>query len=273
MIYKEVSQLPTITKITKQKKIVDRYNIYLDESYSFSVTEDILIKYNLRKGLTLSEREIETITEFESFHRSYVQAIHYLSYRMRSKREIKSYLRKKDVESSVIDEIINRLVQEKYINDQEFANAFVRDRMNHSSKGPILIINELKDKGVAVEIAHEAVKQYGYEQQVETALKWAEKQRKRKSNHSYNKQNEQLKLKLTQKGFQSDVITQVVEDVKPPLDRRAELATLEVQANKLLRRYKKRYSGYELKVKITSSLYQRGFQGDLINEYVANLDE
>ncbi|MEI3606416.1 recombination regulator RecX [Pseudogracilibacillus sp. SE30717A] len=265
--------MPTVTKISKQKKIADRYNIFLDESYSFSVTEDILIKYNLRKGLHLSENEIEKITEHESFHRSYIQAIHFLSYRMRSKREIETYLQKKEVAPDVIEEIVNRLEREKHINDLEFANSFVRDRINHSSKGPRLIVNELKDKGVAVEIAKEAVKQYGYDQQVETALKWAEKQMKRKSSHSYNKQIEQLKLKLTQKGYQNDVIHQVITEVTPPLDKQEELAALKKQADKLYNRYKKRYSGYELKMKLKASLYQRGFQGELINEYVADLDD
>ena len=59
MIDIEVSQLATITKISIQKKAVDRYNIFLDDNYAFSVTEDILIKFNLRKGLTKQTKRLE----------------------------------------------------------------------------------------------------------------------------------------------------------------------------------------------------------------------
>lgn len=268
-----MSQLPTITKISKQKKSSDRYNIFLNDNYAFSVTEDIFIKYNLRKGLTLTEEEIETITENETWHRFYVQAIRFLSYRMRSKQEMRNYLKKQEVAPNVMDEIIARLEKEKYINDIEFAKAFVRDRMNQTSKGPRLIVKELTDKGVKAETANKAITLYSYESQFQIALKWAQKQLKRKSNKSYNKQNEALKIKLMQKGFDTDVVNKVFDEIKPPIDKEAELAALEIQARKLYRRYEKKYQGNELNMKLKASLYQRGFQGDLINEYVAKLDK
>ena len=273
MIDIEVSQLATITKISIQKKAVDRYNIFLDDNYAFSVTEDILIKFNLRKGLTLTDEEIGMITESESWHRSYVQAIHFLSYRMRSKQEIRDYLKKKEVAPTVTEEIIARLEKEKHINDKEFAKAFIRDRMNQTSKGPRLIVKELKEKGVKAETANEAIALYSYERQFQTALKWAQKQLKRKSNQSYNKQNETLKIKLMQKGFTSDVVNEVFAEIKPPIDKEAELEALELQANKLYSRYEKKYQGNELMMKLKAGLYRRGFQGDLINEYVAKLDK
>ena len=42
--------MPTITKITTQKKRTDRYNIFLDEKYAFSVDEAVLLKFQLQKG-------------------------------------------------------------------------------------------------------------------------------------------------------------------------------------------------------------------------------
>ncbi|MGV3466194.1 MAG: recombination regulator RecX, partial [Heyndrickxia sp.] len=46
--------MPIITKITVQKNLSDRYNIYLDEEYAFSVDEDVLTRFQLRKGKELS---------------------------------------------------------------------------------------------------------------------------------------------------------------------------------------------------------------------------
>ena len=265
--------LRTITKISKQKKISDRYNIYLDETYAFSVNEDVFIAFNLHKGLSLSETDIAQIQDHDSLHRSYLQAIHFLSYRMRSKQEIRTYLQKKDVNSTIIEEILIKLEKEKYLNDLEFANVFVRDRMNHSSKGPRLITKELREKGVELELINQAMEQYDYEKQFEVALKWAQKQRRKKNNQSYQKQNEQLKINLTQKGFTSDVVNDVFLETKEMMDETEELAALKFHADKLFRRHKKKYKGQELIMKVKNGLYQRGFQGNLINEYVAKIEE
>ncbi len=43
--------MPNITKITTQKKRKDRYNIFVDEKYAFSVDEEVLLKFHLKKGM------------------------------------------------------------------------------------------------------------------------------------------------------------------------------------------------------------------------------
>ena len=264
--------LRTITKISRQKS-TDRYNVFLDEHYAFSVSEDVLVKKHLHKGLTLSEQDIATIQKHDSWHRSYLQAIRYLSYRMRSTEEIRHYLRKKDVESIVIEEIIVKLQKENYLNDLAFAKAFVRDRMNQSTKGPLLIANELEEKGVSAKIIEEAIKEYTYDAQFQTALNWAQKQQKRKSSHAYRKRKAQLKSKLYQKGYSSDVINAVFEEIRLEPNLEEEKKLLEHQAEKLLRKYQKNYTGSKLRLKLKTSLYRRGFPSELISEYVAKLDE
>ena len=42
--------MPIITKITTQTKRTDRYNIFIDEKYAFSVAEEVLLKFQLKKG-------------------------------------------------------------------------------------------------------------------------------------------------------------------------------------------------------------------------------
>lgn len=263
----------TITKISTQKKSSNRYNIFLDGVYAFSIEEDVLVKFQLRKGLTLSEAEISTITESDAHERSYLLAIHYLSYRMRSIKEMRTYLKEKEVAQIAIDKVIKRLITENVLNDALFADAHVTDRMNLTSKGPQLIVRELQEKGVTAEIAQKAVMKYPYEKQFKTALKWAKRERNKKSRHSFRKRNEQLQFKLLQKGFTNDVVTDVMQHLSLEMDQEEELSNLSKEATKLYKRYSKKYEGYELKTKIKAGLYNRGFSGELINEYVANLEE
>src|SRR5690625_4581235 len=98
-----------ITRITTQKRSKHRYNIFIDggqgEQYGFSVDEDILIEFGLRKGLELDEAMMRKLVQQDSIHKSYDQAIRYLGYRMRTEKEIRDYLLKKEVDREHITEI------------------------------------------------------------------------------------------------------------------------------------------------------------------------
>lgn len=268
-----MSQLRTITKIQQQKKVLQRFNIFLNDTYAFSVDEDILVQFHLHKGMQLSEDVIEEITRREDIHRYYVMAIRYLSYRMRSTKEMQAYLREKDVAPKTIAEIITRLEKEKLLDDRAFAQAFVRDRVQQTSKGPRVMEKELYEKGISKEIVTEALKQYDLDQQIEKALKWAQREAKKRSKHAVRKRKNQIKYKLLQKGFMQDAVNIVMNEVTIEVDEAEESQRLEQHADKLIRRYGKKYEGYELKMKVKAALYSRGFATPLIDQYVDKIEE
>lgn len=263
----------TVTKIQQQKKRKNRYNIFINEVYTFSVDEDVLVKYHIHKGMEITPEEIQEITSDEDFHSTYMMAINYLSYRMRTKREIQIYLHDKDITPEMTSDIIDRLEKEQLIDDQTFAEAFVRDRMNQTSKGPKIIVKELQEKGISREAADKAVLQYDHDAQFSKAYKWAQSEARKKSPHAAKKQIEQIRYKLMQKGFAPDVISQVMNEIEIEVDETEEYQKLEKQADTLLRRYEKKLEGYELKMKLKSALYQRRFPSELIDEYIEKIDE
>src|SRR5699024_4047126 len=108
----------------------------------------------------ITTEEIQEITSEEDFHITYMIAINYLSYRMRTKREIQIYIHDKYRTPEMTSDIIDRLEKEQLIDDQTFAEAFVRDRMNQTSKGPKIIVKELPEKGISREAADKAVLHY-----------------------------------------------------------------------------------------------------------------
>ena len=85
-----------VTRISVQKKNKNRYNIFLqeegEERYAFSVEEETLIEAGLRKGQILDRDMIKSLERKDLLHKSYNRAINYLSYRMRSIKEIADYL-------------------------------------------------------------------------------------------------------------------------------------------------------------------------------------
>jgi len=260
-----------IARITTQKKNNQRYNIFLKEEegekYGFSVDEAILIEYRLRKGLELDESFIQTLKKQDTYYQSYALAIRYLSYRMRTKKEVYDYLKEK-IDEYHIPDIIDRLVKERLLDDGEFAKAFVSTRINTSTKGPQLVKRELIEKGVATILAEEAITQYTFEVEYEKAMKWVQKKLRSSKKDSFQKQRQRIQATLMQKGFTQDVIKEVMEEIKQEKDINQEKKALVHHGKKLLHKHQRKFSGFELRQKVKEGLYRQGFQMDKINEFM-----
>lgn len=262
--------LVVITKITTQQKSHDRYNIFTDdgsgEKFSFSVDEDVLIKFQLKKGLELDEFSILEIHYQDDIRRAYNLAVSYLAGRMRSEQEIRIYLAKKETDQPVIQEVIHKLMDQKYIDDLEFANAYVRTQINTTDKGPDLIRGELKQKGIKTSLADIALSEYSEENQQERAVKLAEKVMERNSRDSYKMIKQKIENLLIRKGYPYSVINRAVNELDDN-SKSEELEAIRFQGEKLHRKYS-RYSGFEYEQKMKQALYRKGFTIEAIETFL-----
>ena len=83
-----------ITKVQAQKA-KNRFNIYINDEYSFAVDDSILVKHRLIKGKELDNETIEVLKVKGELSKAYQAALHYLNYKMRTEKEIRDYLSKK----------------------------------------------------------------------------------------------------------------------------------------------------------------------------------
>ncbi len=154
-----------ITKISIQKNATDGYNIFLNDRYAFSVDEQVLIQYQLKKGKQLSELELMQIQSEDEIRKAYNVATQYLSFRMRAKQEVRTYLERKEYEERVIDAVLQKLTDQQYIDDVEFATAYVRTYMSLVKKDQCMIERESKEKGVHEAEINQAMLLYKKEEQ------------------------------------------------------------------------------------------------------------
>lgn len=270
---KEVKKMAIITKITVQKKNKERYNIFLDEEYAFSIDEAILISYHLRKGLEVDKEFLANMIDEDHIRKGYQAAINYLSYRMRSVKEVTDYLLKKELEAEVVTTIIERLTREKYLNDLEFARAFVQTRINLSLKGPGSIKRELIEKGIGEAEIVNSMELYTFEHQIEKAIIFLKKKYPAKLKTSRTEQERKLFTLLVSNGFSQEVIQQAFKlyrDENEDEDDNAndeEWEAITHQGDKALKKYRSE-SGWEKKQKVKQFLYRRGFSIDLIDRFI-----
>ncbi|MCK4592677.1 regulatory protein RecX [Candidatus Parcubacteria bacterium] len=140
-------------------------------------------------------------------------AMKLIGLRMRSVLEIKTRLEKKGFETEIINEILRDLEKYKYTNDEQFAEAYINDRMNFRPCGNFLIRKELKERGVEENIINKKIEELiSEEKEIESAKKLAEKKLKTISNETDRiKINQKVKSYLQSKGYSFDIISRAVE--------------------------------------------------------------
>ncbi len=144
-----------ITALRVQKRTVERVNVYLDEQFAFGLPAIYAVQ--LRIGQHLSDAEIEQLQATDLLERTYERAVRFLSYRPRSAAEVRRNLAQKDIEPAVIDLVLERLQQQSYVNDAEFARYWVENRGRFKPRGVRALRYELRLKGVDAAIIEEAL--------------------------------------------------------------------------------------------------------------------
>jgi regulatory protein len=268
--------VPTVTKITTQKKNTERFNVFWDkgdgEEFGFSVDQDVLIKYQITKGTILEEKDLCEILQHDAYKKGLNRAIQYLSYRMRSEKEVLTYLRKNEISVEVCEEILKKLKEYGYLNDLEFAKMFVRNRMEFSAKGPAVIKQELNQKGVGKLHINQALELYPFDLQVDKANTFAQKKLNTKRKESITQIKQKISQTLSGKGFPWEVIQVVMDSLEINQDTTEQWEALQFHADKAHRKYKK-YDLQKYKFKMKQALYQKGFPIQLIDKWLDENEE
>lgn len=264
------SDLPIITKITPQKN-KHRFNIFIDDQFAFGISEDILVKYQIHKGMALSEELKVELLKNEAIHKAYQRCLNYLSYRQRSEKEICDYLAEKGYDEE-IPEVIVLLKEKRLLDDQEFANAFVRTAVNGSKKGPRIIEHQLLEKGIEPSMIQEAIFEYfSSEQQIKVASTMADKKWTQMRQKSEREAYDQLTKYLYQRGFYREEIRQVMDAFDQSMDQGEEYDHLKHQGNKALKKYQRKAQGYKLAQKLKGYLFRKKYPIELIDKYIEEI--
>ncbi|MGP8321197.1 MAG: regulatory protein RecX [Methanosarcinaceae archaeon] len=142
-------------------------------------------------------------------------AMKLLSIRKRSIFEITTRLKKKEFAEDIINLVLKNLNEYKYLNDEEFAEAYINDRINFNPRGNFLIKKELREKGIAEDIIAEKIeKLLPLEKEMAMAKEATEKKLKYLNKDiDKNKIYQKLGAHLQSKGYSSDIIRDILENM------------------------------------------------------------
>ncbi|HHV06322.1 MAG TPA: hypothetical protein GXX60_07400 [Anaerolineaceae bacterium] len=146
-----------ITAITAQKRNTQRLNISLDGEYAFSL--DRLTAAWLKVGRKLSPEEIVSLQEKDEQEVAFNRALRYLSYRARSEAEMRKYLSDKGFSDHVSQTVIDRLKDERLINDPRFAQDWIDNRVSFRPRSQTQLRFELRNKGLSEDLIEDALQE------------------------------------------------------------------------------------------------------------------
>lgn len=255
-----------ITAIQAQKR-KGRYNIFIDGQYRFPVSEEVLIQFQLHKGQEITDEQISQISDADLISKAYNKALDYLSYQLRTEKEIIEYLQKHEFQDSQIELVLKRLREQNYLNDLEYARSYVRTMAHTSDKGPKVITQNLRKKGVLENDIETALTEFSPEEQLENAVKISQKLIRKYQRDAFKTQIQKVKKGLFTKGFSTDIANEAIDQLDLTKNEDNERQQLELLGNKLIRRYQKLPLA-QRNQKVKMALYRKGFSMDDINHFI-----
>jgi regulatory protein len=212
-----ISHALIISKIEIQKhcrKKYPRYNVFVDGIYKLSVNEDTLIKYKLSSGTEISDENLNDIRIYDEFVYAKSLSLDFLSYRIRTEKEIRKKLVSKDISEKTIVETISYLKSIKLINDFEFAQKLIADKQKLKPSGKRILSQKLFQMGIDKVTREDVLDDYfkiNDEKQlaIESINNYL---RKLKDLDNFNKKKKAYSY-LVRKGFQYEIINEVINQI------------------------------------------------------------
>jgi regulatory protein len=198
----------TITAIKQQVKRKDRYSIYVDGKYAFSLGEGALLEQKVVRGLEISNGQLKEFKKLSVDDKAYGNALRYVAMRSRSEWELATYLRRKKVEEPTAEKILNRLRDSGLINDHAFARTWVENRRLLKPTSRRRLIQELQQKRISKDIIASTLEEDTTDER-EALLQLITKKR---SQTKYRDDKVKLMQYLARQGFSYEDIKNAVSE-------------------------------------------------------------
>ncbi len=256
-----------ITSLKKGKK--NTYIATINGNEELLLYDDLIIKYTLLPKKHLTELELKKIKKEAEELEFYYKAIHYLSLRMRTVKEVKTYLKKSGYNENFIDKTIAKIKEEGYLKEEDYIKAFLSDAFRFQADGPAKIKQRLLNLGLEENKIILGLEEISKEQWMEKLEKLFSKKANSKHNDSLLKWQQKCFLYFYHLGYPKTWIEEISASFSWAKDTNNIIKEYEKQQVK----WKRKYHGDELIQKVKQKLYERGYHREEIEEVIRKKEE
>lgn len=196
---------------SKSKEV---FEVVFEDETKLLLNYNIFEKYKVSVDMDFSETEIQEMKYFSDIERAKSRAINYISGKLKTKYEVRLKLKEKDFTEDIIDEVIDILEKEEYLNDRLYCEVFIEDKKQLNGYGKNKIKSLLIQKGISKSVFEDFLDEFEYEEEFDNALKMGIKKLNLLSNEEdIFKKKQKLINYLAYRGFSFDVINDVIREI------------------------------------------------------------
>jgi regulatory protein len=144
-----------ITRLVAANGRTKRVRVYLDGKYSFTVEAALALESGLAIDKELDSSRIAELEHANTLKKALGVANLLLSFRPRSEQELKQKLLRKGYDTAMVAETMQYLKERRLVNDADFARFWAENRSAFSPRSARMVQLELRQKGVAADVAEE----------------------------------------------------------------------------------------------------------------------
>lgn len=240
----------------KKIRVSEDYVILNLEEEKIMVSIEAYFRYNLKDRKGLDEELYDILKKDERVTKAYRSCLRKLSARDHTVKQIRDHLHSLDLEREESEEILDRLLTYGLLDDERYCRgrAEMYERNDLSARQ---IIQKLRKEGIGEDLIEKYVKVNSEGEALKASAVAARSVNATKNRPAEGRKRAILN-KLMNSGFSYETSRSAVEGLE--IDAKEDMRLLEKEYAKVLKKYEKKYSGYELKQRITAALYSKGFR-------------
>ena len=233
-----------------------------NENIKVFVSIETFLKKGLRRDKVISEETLQELMLDEKVVKAYQACIRKLTLRDRTRKEMYDFLTQEtELPIKQINELIEIMEQRGYVDDVRYVNSAVMN-LRSLLQGRKKIIRSLMLKGIPFELIEKALNEDVSDDEVNLALRWAEKTMPTIKDKSLRLKKQLLRQKMHAQGFDSSVSEIAMARLNFADDERQELERLQKTAQKVRKRYETKSSGSTLRNQIFRYLSNQGYESE-----------
>lgn len=140
------------------------------------------------------------------------KAEHYCAYQERSQQEVRNKLYDLGLWTDAVENIISRLIEENYLNEERFAKAYAKGKFNQKGWGKIKIKQGLKLKNVSPVLIKKALLQIDASDYMQTLAHLIEKKAATLTEKDPYKRRYKLQQYALSRGFETELTAEVLKN-------------------------------------------------------------
>jgi regulatory protein len=205
--------MPVITEIAARKTRPQWREIHLDGVRAFGCHVNVIARFRLREGLTVSDEQVSAVREGQVRQACFDQAMKYLQVRLHGRDELFKKLIRRGYSQAIVGSVLDQLTQLGYVNDTEFARTRALSASRHKHHGRQRAKIDLLQAGVPDDVADRALNEvYLQSAGADGARMLARKHAARLRKLDPSVARRRLAGMLQRRGFDLEIVESIVEE-------------------------------------------------------------